>query len=123
MSKYSRRDFLKLLAGVPAAYTLSRFLPKSISQQPRGKTGAPNVILLIFDTLSAYHLSLYDYRRKTTPNLERFAKRANVYHAHYSTANFTTPGTSSILTGLNPWTHRALHLSGLVARELADHNI
>jgi hypothetical protein len=28
-----------------------------------------------------------------------------------------------MLTGLNPWTHRALHLSGLIARDLANRNI
>jgi len=123
MSNYNRRDFLKLLAAVPAAYTLSRLLPESVFRYSAGNPGAPNVIVLVFDTLSACHLSAYGYQRKTTPNLERFARRANVYHAHYSAANFTTPGVASILTGLYPWTHRALHLSGLVARELADRNI
>jgi len=123
MSKFSRRDLLKMTAALPVAYTLSRFFPKNISQKVNGEGGKPNVILLIFDTMSAYHLSLYGYHRKTTPNLERFAKRANVYHAHYSTANFTVPGTSSILTGLHPWTHRAINLSGLVTRNITDHNI
>ena len=123
MSKYSRRDFLKSMAAIPAAYALSRVLPSRISSEMGGATGKPNIILLLFDAMSAYHLSLYGYPRRTTPNLERFAKRANVYHAHYSTANYTVPGTSSLLTGLHPWTHRALHLSGLVARDLVDHNI
>jgi arylsulfatase A-like enzyme len=123
MSDYNRRDFLKLLAAVPAAYALSRVLPESVFRYSAGNPGAPNVILLVFDAMSAYHLSVVGYQRKTTPNLERFARRANVYHAHYSAANFTTPGVASILTGLYPWTHRALHLSGLVARELADRNI
>lgn len=122
MSNYSRRDFLKLLATLPAVYSLRKWLAKDIHRSARIATGKPNVILLIFDTMSAYHLSLYGYHRKTTPNLERFAQRANSYHAHYSAANFTVPGTSSILTGLHPWTHRALHLSGQVARNLADHN-
>jgi len=123
MSKYSRRDLLKLMTAVPAAYALSRLLPKSISRKTIEEPGKPNVILLIFDTMSAYHLSLHGYHRQTTPNLERFAKRANVYNAHYSTANFTVPGTSSILTGLDPWAHRAINLSGLVARDLITRNI
>jgi arylsulfatase A-like enzyme len=123
MSKYSRRDFLKLLATLPAAYTLSKWLSHSARRSIPSKDGKPNIILLLFDTMSAYHLSLHGYHRQTTPNLERFAQRANTYHAHYSTANFTVPGTASILTGLHPWTHRALNLSGLVARDLEQRNV
>jgi len=123
MSKYSRRDFLKLLTTLPAAYSLLKWLPGGVRQNTFSVAEKPNVILLVFDTMSAYHLSLYGYHRQTTPNLERFSQRANTYHAHYSAANFTVPGTSSILTGLHPWTHRAMHLSGLVARNLVDRNL
>ncbi|HEY9525646.1 MAG TPA: sulfatase [Anaerolineales bacterium] len=123
MSNYHRRDFLKLLATLPAAYALRKWLPVDAHQGVRSVGGKPNVIILLFDALSAYNVSLYGYPRRTTPNLERFAERANTYHAHYSTANFTVPGVSSLLTGLYPWTHRAVNLSGLVQRDLADHNI
>jgi arylsulfatase A-like enzyme len=70
------------------------------------------VIILVFDTLSACHLSLYGYRRETTPNLAQFARRALVYHNHYAGGNFTTPGTASLLTGTYPWTHRAFNQAG-----------
>jgi len=123
MSKYNRRDFLKLLLTLPVAYSLRKWLPDGTRQKLHSTAEKPNIILILFDTMSAYHLSLYGYHRKTTPNLERFAQRANTYHAHYSEANFTVPGTSSVLTGLHPWTHRAMHLSGLVARNVVDHNI
>jgi arylsulfatase A-like enzyme len=68
-------------------------------------------------------MSVYGYQRATTPNLARFAERANVYHRHYSTANFTTPGTASILTGTYPWAHRAIHLQGTVDEAHAPRNI
>ncbi len=123
MHRPGRRDFLKLLAATPAAYALSRLLPGRRQTAPAPHGGGPNVIVLVFDAMSAANLSLYGYRRKTTPNFERFARRANVYRAHYSTANFTVPGTSSLLTGLHPWTHRGINLSGLIRRDLADHNI
>jgi len=123
MQKYSRRDFLKLAAMVPAALAYSRLVPSDLYLNLGENSGSPNVIFLVFDAMSAYHLSLYGYHRKTTPNLERFAARANVYNAHYSTANFTVPGVASMLTGLYPWTHRALQLSGLIARGLTDHNL
>ncbi len=123
MAKFARRDFLKLLTAFPPGYMLSRFFPGVLPQGAGPAAGKNNVIILVFDAMSAYDLSLYGYHRQTTPNFERFAKRANVYHAHYSTSNFTVPGTSSILTGLYPWVHRALHLSGLVARDRVEENI
>ncbi len=73
--------------------------------------------------MSADNLSLYGYRRHTTPNLERLAERALVYHSHYSGGNFTTSGTASMLTGVYPWSHRAINLGGLVRRPLVDGNI
>lgn len=123
MSNYHRRDFLKLLATLPAVYALRKWLPDGAQQRTRSASEKPNVIVLLFDALSAYHVSLYGYPRRTTPNLERFAQRANTYHAHYSAANFTVPGVSSLLTGLYPWTHRAMNLSSLITRDFAGRNI
>jgi arylsulfatase A-like enzyme len=83
----------------------------------------PNVIVLVFDTLSARHLSLLGYPRQTTPHLIRFAERATVYHRHYAAGNFTTPGTASLLTGMYPWTHRAVEQAGLISSNLAHQNL
>jgi arylsulfatase A-like enzyme len=55
---------------------------------------------------------LYGYHRHNTTHLERFAEKATVYHNHYSTGNYTVPGTASILTGMHPWSHRAFQLGG-----------
>jgi hypothetical protein len=82
-----------------------------------------NVIVILFDTMSAKNLSLYGYPRRTTPNLERFAERATVYHSHYSAGNFTVPGTASFLTGLYPWSHRAINQSGAIKREYETRNL
>lgn len=117
MKRLSRREFLKLAAIAPASMALPRRWRVESSLQ------SPNVLILVLDAMSAYHLSLYGYHRQTTPQFERFARRAIVYHAHYATANFTIPGTASMLTGLYPWTHRGLHLAGLVKRDLAQRNI
>ena len=62
-------------------------------------------------------------RGATSPNLMRFADRANVYHSHNSAGNFTVPGTTSLLTGLYPWTYRAINEAGLMAREFVGRNI
>jgi len=68
----------------------------------RSVTG-PNVLVIVFDTLSAAHTSVDGYPRRTTPHLERFAERATVYHRHHSAGNFANPGTASLLTGAYPW--------------------
>ncbi|HKG53041.1 MAG TPA: sulfatase-like hydrolase/transferase [Anaerolineales bacterium] len=121
MSRISRRDFLKTSAALVASATFagaSRILSSAHSQA----TNKPNILIFVFDAMSARHLSLYGYDRQTTPNLEKFAERASVYHSHYSAGNFTTSGTASMLTGLYPWTHRAINYRGMVDRSLVDRN-
>ncbi len=81
----------------PAALAFSQ----TIAPSPLG-TNSPNIIVLVFDAMSADNLSLYGYRRETSPNFERLAQRSNVYHSHYSAGSFTTSGTASLLTGLYP---------------------
>ena len=122
MSAMNRREFLRASAALMAGVTFagaSRFLSPPDFQD----TNKPNILMLVFDAMSARHLSLYGYERETTPNLKKFAERASVYHNHYSGGNFTTTGTASMLTGLNPWTHRAINYRGMVDRRLADRNL
>jgi arylsulfatase A-like enzyme len=118
MGGLTRRDFIKLGSMLTGAFALSRLAPHIPVAAP-----SPSVIILVFDAMSAENLSLYGYRRKTTPNLERFAERATVYNQHYSAGSFTTPGTASLLTGLYPWTHRAINESGLIARRMTGNNL
>jgi arylsulfatase A-like enzyme len=119
-TRISRRDFMKLSAlAAGSVWGASR-----LHSPPRVlDTGKPNILIFVFDAMSARHVSLYGYPRKTTTNLEKFAERASVYHTHHSAANFTTSGTASMLTGLYPWTHRAINYRGLIDRSLADRNL
>jgi len=124
MSFVDRRQFLKLAS----LLALSPLLDSQESGWaiPAGSASGqirPNVILLLFDSLSARHMSLHGYRRETTPNLARFARRATVYHNHYAAGNFTTPGTASLVTGVYPWSHRGLHRDGQVTRDYRDRNL
>jgi choline-sulfatase len=96
-----------------------RVLP---ARQPAG-AAKPNILIVLFDAWSAPHLPIYGYARDTTPNLTRLAERAVVYHQHYSTANFTTPGTASLLTGVYPWTHRAFRWSKPMAEALTGRSM
>ncbi len=118
--RLSRRDLLKLLALVPGALAARPLLSLL-----KGNAGdAPNVFIFIFDAWSANHMSVFGYPRATMPNLERFLDRALVFHNHYSAGTFTVPGTASLLTGLHPWSHRAMHLgAGGVTRSHREHNL
>ena len=134
-AKLSRRDFLKLslslgmyaagLVGLSNTRPLARLnLPAgAFAPGERRFSLPPNILIIVFDALSGRHLPFYGYPRQTTPNLARLAARANVYHAHQSAGNFTTPGTTSILTGVYPWKHRALHLHGPMLEEYARRTI
>jgi arylsulfatase A-like enzyme len=118
MSRLTRRDFLKLTALLAggAALTSARPLMKYL----QGDSSKPNVILILLDAMSASNLSLHGYVRQTTPNFEKFAERAIVYHNHHAASNFTTSGTASMLMGTHPWTHRAVSFRGLVKRSQLD---
>ena len=41
---------------------------------PGGSHRRPNIVLIIGEAMAASHMSLYGYHRKTTPNLDKFAK-------------------------------------------------
>jgi hypothetical protein len=119
MTGINRRDFLKLATVSLSAAALSPNLADMVSS----KSSSPNIILLLFDTMTASNLSLYGYPRQTSPNFERFAERATVFHRYNSAGNYTVPGVASLLTGMYPWTHRAINHSGLVRRDMLDRNI
>ena len=117
----NRRDVLKLASlgslGLVIPQLFQRAAEASIQEKRQ------NVLIVVFDALSAYHMSLYGYPRETTPNLTRLADRGVIYHNHYSNGNFTTTGTGSLLTGTLPWTHRALNHNDTVADYFVNHNI
>jgi hypothetical protein len=116
-----RRDFIKLAGLLPVSFMAPRILQKLGRQTTQN--GEQNVLIIVFDAWSAYHLSTYGYQRETTPNIARLAEQAVIYHNHYAGGNFTTPGTASILTGTLPWTHRALQPNGTVIEPFVTRNI
>ncbi|MCC6927944.1 MAG: sulfatase-like hydrolase/transferase [Gemmatimonadaceae bacterium] len=65
--------------------------------------GAPNVLLLVLDTVRAISMSLYGYERETTPQLAAWGKRGVVFEQAYSTAPWTLPSHASMMTGR--WMH------------------
>lgn len=120
--KIYRRDFLKL-AGAASLGLFAPPLLQNLGASGMMKDGRKNVLVVVFDALSALNISLYGYGRETMPNLNKLANRAVVYHNHFAAGNFTTPGTASLLTMTLPWTHRAFRFDATVKETLADKNV
>jgi len=64
---------------------------------------SPNVLFIVLDTVRADRLSLYGYQRRTTPTLERMAKRGIRFDGARATAPWTLPSHASLFTGR--WPH------------------
>lgn len=114
----TRRDFLKLASAYSAGALMSL-----ISKGARAGRERPNIILILFDAMSATNLSVYGYGRETTPELTKFANRCTVYNAHYSASNFTSSGTASMLTGMLPWKNRAITQGSLITKKMLPYNM
>ncbi len=83
---------------------------RRLAATPAPAAGAPNVLILILDTVRASSLSLYGYSRPTTPMLEAWAQRGVVFDSAYSSAPWTLPSHGTLFTG-EP--HRALSVNWL----------
>ncbi len=70
---------------------------------PPRPAGAPNVLFIVWDTVRSSNLSLYGYRRRTSPNLEGLAARGVRFDHAFATAPWTLPSHSSLFTGR--WPH------------------
>jgi arylsulfatase A-like enzyme len=81
----------------------SRGAKSTDSTAPR----APNVILVVLDTVRADHLSLYGYPRKTSPNLDALAADSLVFDHAVASGNYSLPTHASLFTGLLPSQHGA----------------
>lgn len=62
----------------------------------------PNVLFIVVDTLRADHIGTYGYTQNTTPHLDQFAKDCVVFQNAISTAPWTTPSISAMLTSRYP---------------------
>jgi len=70
-----------------------------MTKLPPAPPQAPNVLLIVLDTVRAHNLSLYGYERATTPNLEQLASRSVVFERALSTAPWTLPSHAGMFTG------------------------
>ena len=74
----------------------------ALADLPSISPGAPNVLLIVLDTVRAQNLSLYGYTRATTPQMEKLAKSSMLFERAISPSPWTLPSHGSILTGRFP---------------------
>ena len=84
-----------------------------------------NLIVVSLTNIGTEHMSLYGYKRDTTPKLAKWAEGSLVFENAYSLASWTLPAATSMFTGLYPYTHKVLdrernQLLSKKARTLAE---
>lgn len=77
--------------------------------EKKSKPSAPNIILILCDTLRADHLSCCGYYRKTSPFIDSLIERGLFFEACYAAASRTGPSISSLFTSLYPGFHGAVN--------------
>lgn len=86
---------------------IEEWMQGSDQSAPLADVRAPNVILVVLDTLRADRLGVYGFDKgDLTPNLDRLADSSIVYTNALSTAPWTLPAHASLFTGLYPEVHR-----------------
>lgn len=104
--RQSIRLVLATLAGVFAVATVVELVRMEDGGPLAGTAapaGAPNVLILILDTVGARHLSLYGYNRETSPHLDSLASEATVFDDAIAPSSWTLPSHASMFTGVVPW--------------------
>jgi arylsulfatase A-like enzyme len=91
------------IAVLAAAASIGHWIAGAAQQRPGAPavqaSRAPDVILLLVDTLRADHLGMYGYGRPTSPRLDAWARASTVFRQARSQAACTFPAVNSLLTG------------------------
>ena len=130
----SRRQFLLgtgatiagLAAGVQGLDALAERC--ALAKLPRNRPDAPNVLLIVLDTVRAQSLSLHGYRRPTTPNLERLARSGVRFDWAIAPSPWTLPTHACMFTGRYhyevsaDWTTPLDETHPTLAEELSAHS-
>ncbi len=83
--------------------------PAPLPPRAAPPAGAPNVVLIMVDTLRADHLSCYGSTTVKTPHIDALAADGLRWTNAFAQASWTRPSVATILTGLYPSSHGAVH--------------
>lgn len=80
---------------------------RAIGRLPDPRSGAPNVLLIILDTVRGESLSLHGYQRPTTPHIDEWAAEGTLFDRAIAPAPWTLPTHMTLFTGHLPHETRA----------------
>jgi arylsulfatase A-like enzyme len=89
-----------VLTGVGVRIAHASAEKRSVASLTTPPRNAPNVLLLVMDTVRSKNLDLYGYQRPTAPELRRLAETSTVFDFAFSTSSWTLPSHASLFTGL-----------------------
>lgn len=93
---------------VPQAYvTATTPSQPARATLPDPPPAAPDVVLVVLDTVRAPSLSTYGYDRETSPTLERLAAEGALFTDATSPSTWSLPSHASLFTGRYPSSHGA----------------
>jgi arylsulfatase A-like enzyme len=93
---------LVVIGGVGSRATAALTARSRQAALPAAHPNAPNVLLIVLDTVRAQSLSVYGYARPTSPRLEEFARTGIVFDNAMATAPWTLPSHATMFTGRLP---------------------
>lgn len=75
--------------------------------QAPAPAGAPDVVVVVLDTVRARNVSAYGYERETTPRFDELAAEGALFLDANAPATWSLPSHASLFTGLFPSAHGA----------------
>jgi len=91
----------------PVALRLTRPAVEVRTELPPSPADAPDVVLMVLDTVRAQNLSTYGYARPTSPALDALAKEGARFADATSPSTWSLPSHASLFTGRFPSSHGA----------------
>jgi arylsulfatase A-like enzyme len=90
------------IAGLALVFRGWEFAGERLARSRAGTytPNAPNVLLLILDTVRAQSLGLYGYARNTSPGIDQLAASGVTFDRAVATSPWTLPSHGSMFTGL-----------------------
>jgi arylsulfatase A-like enzyme len=80
---------------------------RRLGDLPSAPSGAPNIVLIVLDTVRPDHTNLGHYAKPTTPVLSEIARQGVYFDHAVSTSSWTLPAHASLFTGHWPHEHGA----------------
>lgn len=96
--------------GVGVADVISGFAELSVIKRvhrvrAQSAPDAPNIVMIVLDTLRADRLGLYGSVRGVSPSLDALGNKGVVFDRAYAASPWTWPSTASLMTALSPPEH------------------